>query len=105
MGKKDVLEILHRFHAALESGSVHVDRMVLFGSWSRGEGRPSSDIDVLVVSSDFVGKDHWARCRLLGSAVYKVFAPIQAVALTPDEWVSRNSTICQFAEDGELIMN
>ena len=103
MGKDDVLKILGRFRAALESKAVRVNKMVLFGSWSRGGATASSDIDVVVISTDFEGKDHWSRSRLLGSAVYKVFAPIQAVALTPDEWDNGKSTVCQFAEHGELV--
>jgi predicted nucleotidyltransferase len=102
MGKKDVIEILQCFRRALEE-NIRVERLVLFGSWARGEAHAASDIDVVVVSSDFQGKDHWARSKLLGRAVYKVFAPIQAAALTPQEWAAGTMTICQFARIGEVL--
>ena len=103
MGKKDVLDILKRFRAALESRQVRVDKVVLFGSWAKGTAREDSDIDVVVVSPDFSGKDLWSRARMLGPAAYEVFAPIQALALSPLEWDGKTSTVCELAKDGELL--
>ena len=103
MGKKDVLDILSRFRAALELRKIHVERLVLFGSWAKGTAREFSDIDVVVVSPDFDGKDLWSRAKLLGAAAYQVFEPIEAVALTPQEWEGKTSTICELAKDGEVL--
>lgn len=50
---------------------------------------------------DFNGKDYWARIDILSDAVYQVFAPIQAIAMTPQEWESKESPICDFAQKGE----
>ncbi|MBF0619485.1 MAG: nucleotidyltransferase domain-containing protein [Candidatus Omnitrophica bacterium] len=104
MGKNDVMNVLNQFRSALESKGVRVSRLVLFGSWADNTARESSDIDVAVVSQDFDGKDHWKRSTMLGAAVYKVFAPIQAVAFTPDEWESGDSMLCSFARTGEVIL-
>ena len=103
MGKKDVLELLRKFRMALEEKKIHVDRLILFGSCSEGTQHEYSDIDVVVVSSDFAGKDQWSRIKLLGSAVYKVFAPIQAAGVTPEEWDSRAMTVCELAKNGEVL--
>jgi len=103
MGKNDVLAILQKFRLALEEKKVHVERMVLFGSWAKGTQHEGSDIDVVVVSRDFEGKDQWNRIKMIGGAVYKVFAPIQAATVTPHEWDSRSMTICELAKDGEVL--
>ena len=103
MGKKDVLDILRRFRAALESKKVRVEKVVLFGSWAKGTAREDSDIDVVVVSPDFGGKDLWSRAKMLGPAAYQVFAPSQASALTPQEWDGKTSTVCELAKDGEVL--
>jgi stress-induced morphogen len=103
MGKKDVLEILRKFRKALEERKVHVERMILFGSWAKGTQQEGSDIDVVVVSRDFQGKDQWNRIKMIGGAVYKVFAPIQAATVTPEEWDSKAMTICELAKDGEVV--
>lgn len=105
MGKKDVLEILRRFRDALESKKVHVQKMILFGSWAKGTAGEFSDIDVVIVSEAFDGRDLWSRAKLLGGAqvAYRIIEPIQAIAVTPQEWEGKTSTICELAKDGELL--
>jgi predicted nucleotidyltransferase len=103
MGKNDVLEILRKFRRALEDKEIHVDKLVLFGSWAKGTQHEGSDIDVVVISRDFEGKDPWSRIKLMGSAIYKVFAPIQAAAVTPKEWAARELMVCQLAKDGDVL--
>jgi len=103
MGKKDILEILRQFRSALIERGVRVDAMILFGSWAKGTQHEGSDIDVVVVSRDFDGKDQWARIKAVSGAIYKVFAPIQAFTLTPEEWASGHRNVCDFARDGEVI--
>lgn len=105
MGKKDVLEILKRFCMALESKKVHVQKMILFGSWAKGTAGEFSDIDVVIISEAFDGKDLWSRAKLLGGAqaAYHILEPIQAVAVTPQEWDGKTSTICELAKDGEVV--
>jgi len=105
MGKKDVLEILRRFRAALESKKIHVQKMILFGSWAKGTAEQYSDIDVVVVSPDFDGKDLWARAQMTGgaAAAYHLLEPIQPMSLTPQEWDEKTSTVCELAKDGEVL--
>ena len=104
MGKKDVLNILKHLKELLERNNVHVDQLILFGSWAKGTQQEGSDIDVVVVSKDFNGKDYWNRINILSEAIYQVFEPIQAVAMTPQEWESKESPICDFALKGEQII-
>ena len=103
MGKKDVLNILKRLKELLEHTNIHVDRLILFGSWAKGTQREGSDIDVVVISNDFKDKDYWARINILSDAIYQIFAPIEAVAMTPQEWESKESLICDFAQKGEVV--
>jgi predicted nucleotidyltransferase len=60
--------------------------MVLFGSHAEGAGREESDIDVAVISGDFSAQSFWERVRILPDAIYEVGLPIEAVALSPEEW-------------------
>lgn len=103
MGKKDVVNILKHLKELLENNDIHVDKLILFGSWAKGTQQEGSDIDVVIISKDFNGKDYWSRINILSDAIYKVFAPIQAVAMTPQEWDSKESPICDFAQKGEAI--
>jgi uncharacterized protein len=103
MDKGAVLDILRRFGCALETRGVRTERMVLFGSYATGTYHEWSDIDVVVVSDDFVGMGYWDRITILSDAICELRAPIEAVAKTVEEWESGASLIVAFATDGELV--
>jgi hypothetical protein len=41
---------------------------------------------VVIISDDFAGKGYWERVDILADVIYEIFAPIEAVAMTPEEW-------------------
>ncbi len=82
---QDLQRFLHVLHARCGAQLVSV---VLFGSWARGEARPESDIDLLVISQ------HFPRSRLdrhpdmfqVAKAVSADFAAkVSIIPLTPEE--------------------
>ncbi len=103
MDKKQVIEIINRFHQILETKSISPAKIVLFGSFARGNYTEHSDIDLIVVSDDFIGKDYWERIDILSEAICEIFEPIEATAMTCDEWEHGDSFIRDFAQDGEVI--
>ena len=64
-----------------------MDQAILFGSHARGEAKDGSDIDVLIVSSDFASLNTRERMEQLGTAAARLWQPIEAIAFTPDELV------------------
>jgi predicted nucleotidyltransferase len=103
MGQNAVLEIIQRFRQALESINIRVEQVILFGSHAAGNAREDSDIDLIVISPSFSGKNYWERVDLLTEAIYKVFAPIEASAFTPDEWDSETSLMSDYAQNGVFV--
>lgn len=103
MDKEAVLKILYAFKQILESKRIKVDKLILFGSYARGKYREDSDIDVVVISPDFKDKDYWERIDILSDAIYGIFAPIEAVAMTPKEWSRKESLLVDYAKDGEVL--
>lgn len=47
---------------------IRVKKLILFGSWARGEQTKESDIDLVVVSDDFAGLSEKKRFSLLWDA-------------------------------------
>ena len=103
MDKATVLEILGKYRVALEAYGIRSDRVILYGSFSHGNAREGSDIDVVIVSKDFEQKDFWQRVDVLAEAICDVRQPIEAIGMTPDEWSSGDSLIVEFAKQGELV--
>ncbi len=103
MDKGTVLTIITRFRETLEAAGIHVAKIILYGSYASGEGREGSDIDLVVISDDFADKTYWERIDILSDAIYEVFEPIEAVAMTPEEWDTGDSLLVQYARNGELV--
>jgi len=103
MDKNAVLTIISDFGKALELEKVKPWRIILFGSYASGQQREDSDIDLVVISDDFEGKDYWQRIEILSAAIYKVFKPIEAIAMTPEEWQNGDSPIIDYAREGEIV--
>ncbi|MFA5863813.1 MAG: nucleotidyltransferase domain-containing protein [Phycisphaerae bacterium] len=103
MDKKAVVKILSQFRAILKAKGIRISKLILFGSYAAGNDREGSDIDVVVISRDFIGKNYWERIEILSDAIYEIFQPIEAIAMTPDEWKEGNSPIIEFAKNGEIV--
>jgi len=73
---------------------------VMFGSHAMDQARRDSDIDVVVVSADFCGRGLLERIDMMVPAICEVRAPIEAVAVTPEEWETRERLIVTFADNG-----
>jgi len=104
MDKNAVLDIIKRFKNAIESKEIKINKLILYGSYAKGSPERHSDIDLVVISEDFVGKSFWERIDILTDAIYEVFEPIEAIAMTPEEWEQGDSMICEFAKNGEMIV-
>ena len=83
--RPEITDIIARYCAQLEALGIRVDRAILFGSHARGEAKDGSDIDVLIVSSDFASLNTRERMEQLGTAAARLWQPIEAIARTPDE--------------------
>jgi predicted nucleotidyltransferase len=103
MGQDAVLKTIRQFKKALESINIQVEQIILYGSHAVDTAREDSDIDVVVISPSFSNKSYWERIDILTEAIYKVFAPIEASAFTPEEWKTEKSLIVHYAKNGVLI--
>jgi len=85
--RPEIADIIALYCAQLDTMGIRVERAILFGSHARGEARDDSDIDVLIVSSDFGALNTRERVERLGIAAARLWQPIEAMACTPDELV------------------
>lgn len=53
MADDAILKVVREFLDAVRASGIPVDFGILFGSWSRGQASPHSDIDLLIVSPRF----------------------------------------------------
>lgn len=57
--------IIRNFRQLLEREGIPVEKMILFGSYAKGQAKPWSDLDVAVISEHFGKDSHRELVRLL----------------------------------------
>jgi predicted nucleotidyltransferase len=86
MHQERIRKIIDDFKKALESQGIKADKLILFGSYAKGVADKYSDIDLVVISTDFAKMDFQQRCEILGKAIVHVMEPIEPLAYTPEEF-------------------
>lgn len=103
MDKKSIIDIVNRFTQSLQAQNIKLHKVILYGSCASGTNKEGSDIDLVVISDDFLHKDYWERIEILSEAIYQIFEPIEAVAMTPEEWERGDSFVVDYAKNGEIL--
>ncbi len=103
MDKKTAIDIVNRFQKGIEARGIRPLKIILYGSFADNTNREGSDIDIVVISDDFIDKSYWERIDILADVIYEIFEPIEAIALTADEWAQDDLFVIDFARNGEIL--
>jgi len=107
MVKKSTLKAVTFMKERLLQTGVNVQKIIVFGSQVNGNVNADSDIDIMVISSDFKNKDIFKRARLTKDAeimtIKKFLIPLDIVTLTPEELADGTSLLSDYARTGEVI--
>jgi len=104
MGKGQAIRVIKEFVNALKREGITIDRVVLYGSYVRGNVRPESDIDVAIISKDF-GKDRVEEGMVLYRIAGKIDPRLEPVPFSTkmyekDTWIP---LIYEIREKGEEL--
>lgn len=87
----DVIDFLR--HSLIQYG-IHVDSIALFGSALTGNMVKDSDIDLIIISSDFINLDIFERAKMTmkpeTETLKKFKIPMDIINLSPDEYNDSN---------------
>jgi uncharacterized protein len=93
--KQEINRIIEKFKKELEKHNIHPERIILYGSYAKGNAREDSDIDLVVVSSDFENMNLRERLEILGLVAGYIFEPIEALGYTPQEVSEKKETFLE----------
>jgi predicted nucleotidyltransferase len=104
MGKGQAIRVIKDFVKALKREGINIDRVILYGSYAKGNVRPDSDIDVAVISKDF-GKDRVEEGMILFRIAGKIDPRLEPVPFSTkmfeeDTWIP---LIYEIRERGEEL--
>ena len=81
----ELTAIIARFRQELEKVGIHCEQILLYGSHRWATAAEGSDIDLIVISSDWARFNRRERLELLGIVAARLMEPIQAQGWTPQE--------------------
>jgi uncharacterized protein len=88
--KATINEIIQYLREQLIKNGLSVDSIALFGSALTNEMNMDSDIDLIIISSDFRNKDIFERCQMTMKpeidTLKKFKVPMDVINLSPDEY-------------------
>jgi predicted nucleotidyltransferase len=89
----EIKKIVKEYEDELERHNIHISRIILYGSYARGNPKPYSDIDLIVVSSDLARFPILKRQVLLAQLSMNIDAPLEVIGYTPKELKRSSHTI------------
>lgn len=82
--RKDIERELKKFKKSL-SKRIEIEKIIFFGSLAKGKGHKYSDVDLIIISPEFRGKEF--RDRPLGFYKYwNLDLPFDFLCYTPEEF-------------------
>ncbi|KPL15635.1 MAG: hypothetical protein AMS26_07075 [Bacteroides sp. SM23_62] len=97
MDQTTINQIIHHLKESLINSGIKVDSIALFGSALTGEMHDDSDIDIIVVSADFNGKDIFERAKLTMFPEIMTFRkfklPMDILNMSPEEYNQMNQKL------------
>lgn len=107
MVKKKVKEAINFFKQQLKNEGLNISKIILFGSQANRTATEESDIDLVVVSEDFSGKDIFERAKLLSKVdvmtIKKFMIPLDVIMMSPEDFESETSIIAAYARQGTVV--
>lgn len=99
---RDLEDLLNRLVAAVEGVGVRLDELYIYGSWAADRQDIHSDIDVALVSRDFVldSMESWTNILL---ACRRVDPRVEPILYTPDSFRDEDPLAWQIKNTGKRI--
>lgn len=105
MADGTILNVVRRYLEAVEESGIPVEMGVLFGSWSRGQATPQSDIDLLIVSPRFDAPRQRRDVAALWRIAARIDSRIEPTPCGSRQWEEDETSpiLLVVREEGEAI--
>ncbi|MFH1874429.1 MAG: nucleotidyltransferase domain-containing protein [Pseudomonadota bacterium] len=81
----DIKKIVEKLSTLLEKQGIHIEQVILYGSWAVNRQNESSDIDLVIISKDLKRFTYLERLEFLSIISWKLPAPLEIIGYTPEE--------------------
>ena len=91
MVESTITSAIKRYVLALSTFGIHTNRLVLFGSFARGDADEYSDIDLVVIAPEFDGPRELTLVEKLWLATASADNRIEPIPCGEQEWETDGS--------------
>lgn len=99
----EIINSIKDFIAEAEKNNIHIQQAILYGSYAKGTNHKWSDIDLAVVSDDFIGNLFYDYDLFL-DAIVKVNNKIEPYPYRPEDFTSENPFVKEILKEGIRII-
>ena len=93
----EIIKLVQRYLDVLVEHGIQAEKAILFGSQARGQARPDSDIDILVMAKEF-DRDRWGKEDELWRLTLKAGYRLQPIPVGPKQFREDDvSTVIEMA--------
>lgn len=107
MDKKRIKKAAELIRGFLNGRNIEAEKIILFGSYAKGNYTPDSDIDIAIVSKEFNGKDIFQKAEMLTGLQWfiteKLAFPFDIIPLSFSEWKNSSSPLVDFVREGKPV--
>jgi len=98
MADASVVRAVQGYLAAVRRSGIQAEQGILFGSYARGDARPDSDVDVLIIAPEFDEPYDRQRIDRLWELRVSTDSRIEPVAVGERQWrEDRSSPLIEIA--------
>jgi predicted nucleotidyltransferase len=108
MAEQKIIRAVRILGNLLKENGINISRIVVFGSYVKGNRKEGSDMDILVISKNFEGKDIFERIDMSQGIhrklIEEITIPVDIMYYSPTEWEEGGSlTIDAAKEEGRVF--
>jgi len=95
----EIITSVRRFKQNLAGAGMHIERVILFGSYALGTAGRWSDIDIALVSNDFSGNGFYDR-KKINRILIKTDTRIEPHPFRPEDFTEGNPFVKEILKQG-----
>jgi predicted nucleotidyltransferase len=93
MVEPPIAKMIQSYLMAVRRSGIRVSQAVLFGSYARGDARPDSDVDILVIAPEFDGPYDKSKIDLLWALRAQTDSRIEPIAVGERQWREDDASV------------